>query len=112
MKDVELVSELLASLHEGGPIDRKVAIDRAIANRSVNAHTLRRISAELQAALNSVRTMFPQLRSTRFRNISEFYSLVMVVWELKQAKLVLSDKQRNATAQNLLLRLSQAANRL
>lgn len=108
MKDVELLSELLASVLHGGLIDRKVAIDRAIGNKSINAHTLRHAVSELTAVLNTVRAMFPDLRLTRFRNVSEFYSLVMVVWELKHAKLVLTDKQRNATAQDLLVRLSQA----
>lgn len=108
MKDVELLSELLASVVQGGLIDRKVAIDRAIANKSVHASSLRKSLGELKTVLNLVKTMFPELRSTRFRNVSEFYSLTMVLWQMRQAKLILTDKQRNATAQDMLLRLSQA----
>ena len=33
MKDIELVSELLASLANGGLINKKAAVDRAIAGR-------------------------------------------------------------------------------
>jgi hypothetical protein len=56
--------------------------------------------------MNNVRKMFPNLYATRFRNISEFYSLFMVVYELQQQKLILGDKKRNRIAQALLQKLS------
>ncbi|MBI2837821.1 MAG: DUF262 domain-containing protein [Acidobacteria bacterium] len=106
MKDVELVSEILASISAGGPIHKKAAIDRAVGNQSVNAHTLRRAMTEFRSVAHSLRRMFPELHTTRFRNRAEFYSLFMLLWELDQQHLVLTDGRRNQAASRLLARLS------
>ena len=106
MKDIELVSELLASLANGGLINKKAAVDRAIAGEGVNGNTLKRIVREFTATMNHVRKMFPNLSATRFRNISEFYSLFMLVFDLQQQKLTLYDRKRHRIAQALLQRFS------
>ena len=106
MKDVELVSELLASLSNGGLINKKAAVDRAIDGEGVNGNTLKRVVREFTGAMNQLRKMFPNLFATRFRNISEFYSLFMVVFELQQQKLIVGDKKRNRIAQALLQKFS------
>jgi hypothetical protein len=106
MKDVELVSELLASLANGGPINKKAAVDRAIAGEGVNGNTIKRIVREFTSTMNQLRKMFPNLYATRFHNLSEFYSLFMVVYELQQQKLILRDRKRNRIAQALLQKFS------
>ena len=106
MKDVELICELLASMAGGGLINKKSAIDRAIGNKELPASSLRRASRELVSAINAVKRVFPNLASTRFRNTSEFYTLVMLVWRLQRDRLVLSDRHRNRIAERLLVRMS------
>jgi 5-methylcytosine-specific restriction endonuclease McrA len=106
MKDVELVSELLASILANGPIHKKQAVDRAVGNTAVNRRSLNAVVADFWATLRAVKRMFPDLSATRFRNVSEFYSLFLVVWELTQQKLVLNDRRRNGTAMELLRRFS------
>ena len=106
MKDVELISELLASVNSGGPINKKTAVDRAVGNTPVHGQTLNKISAEVTRVMNLMGKMFPDLRSTRFRNVAEFYTLFLVVWEMHHQKLILTDKKRNAIAEKLLRRLS------
>jgi 5-methylcytosine-specific restriction endonuclease McrA len=102
MKDVELVSELLAALATGQPLHSKAAVDKAIGNQSLHGQTLKRVIAEFTSVLGVARKMFPELRSTRFRNSSEFYSLFLVVADLRRAGLILSDRKRNRTAQEIL----------
>ncbi len=106
MKDVELMSELLASVNAGGPINKKAAVDRAVGNTPMHGQTLKKVSAEVTQVMNLMKKMFPDLRSTRFHNIAEFYTLFMVVWELHNQKLILTDRKRNAVAEKLLRRLS------
>jgi hypothetical protein len=106
MKDVELISELLASIVAGSPIHKKQAVDRAVGNQSINAHTLRKTVDELVMTINQIKRMFPELRTTRFRNMSEFYSLFLVVWELEQQKLILKDHSRNSVAMSILQKFS------
>ncbi|HEY8665872.1 MAG TPA: DUF262 domain-containing protein [Tepidisphaeraceae bacterium] len=106
MKDIELLSELMASIANSGPINKKAAVDKAIQGDGLNGNTLGKIVRELTATMNSVRKMFPDLYCTRFHNISEFYSLFMVVYDFQQQKLVLTDSKRNRQAQSLLTRFS------
>ena len=112
MKGTELVSELLMSIHQGGPINKKTALDRAIGNESVNGNTLARVSREFAATLSTVKRMFPELKETRFRNAVDFYSLFMIVWEMHEKKLVLSERRRNVIAARLLRRLSVGVDEL
>jgi hypothetical protein len=106
MKDVELVSELLASILAGGPIHKKQAVDKAVGNESVNGHRLKSALADFRATMRSIRMMFPELASTRFVNLADFYTLFMVVWEMHQQKLLLGDRRRRRVAMKLLLRFS------
>ena len=112
MKGTELFSELLMSIHQGGLINKKTALDRAIGNDSVNANTLRRISKEFTATMNLIKNMYPELKQTRFRNTAEFYSLFMLVWQMHHDKLVLREPKRNKMAFEMLRRLSTGVDQL
>ena len=62
--------------------------------------------SEFSGTLQTVKKMFPDLGTTRFKNQSEFYSLFLVVWNLRQKGLILNDRTRNRTAMELLRRFS------
>ncbi len=112
MKGTELFCELLMSIQQGGLINKKTALDRAMGNDSVNGNTLGRIIREFTHTMGLVRRMFPDLRATRFRNTAEFYSLFMLVWEMHQHKFVLTNDGRNKLAFQLLRRLSTGVDEL
>lgn len=112
MRDTELVCELLVSIQNGGPINKKIAVDRAVSSAGIDARTVKRISRELLAAVRAIRRLFPDLAATRFRNSSEFYSLVLAVWELQQRKLVLSERRRNRVANQLLVEFATSVDRV
>ena len=112
MKGTELFSEILMSIQQGGPINKKTALDRAIGNASVNGNTLGRIVREFAQTINTLRKMFPDLKQTRFRNTVEFYSLFMLVWEMQQNDFALSEKRRNGIAFELLRKLSTGVDEL
>lgn len=112
MKGTELFAELLMSIHNGGPINKKTSLDRAIGNESVNGNTLHRLSREFVATVNLLKRMFPDLRQTRFHNTAEFYSLFMLVWEMSRDGFILHDKARNRVAVALLKKLSTGVDQL
>jgi len=112
MKGTELFSELLMSIHQGGLINKKTALDRAIGNDSINGNTLKRIVREFTHTMNFVKKMFPDLKQTRLRNSAEFYSLFILVWEMNQNKLVLNEKHRNNMAFELIRQLSTGVDEL
>jgi 5-methylcytosine-specific restriction endonuclease McrA len=112
MKGTELFSELLMSIHQGGLINKKTALDRAIGNDGINANTLRRISKEFTATINLIKRMYPEIKQTRFRNTAEFYSLFMLVWQMHHDKMVLKESKRNRMAFEMLRRLSTGVDQL
>jgi hypothetical protein len=112
MKGTELMAELLMSIHHGGIINKKTSLDRAIGNEALNLNTLGRLQRECTATTNLVRRMFPDLKTTRFRNSADFYSLFMIIWEMHNRKFVLTDRKRNRTAVLLLRKLSTGVDEL
>lgn len=112
MKGTELFCELLMSIQQGGLINKKTSLDRAMGNDSVNGNTLGRVIREFKETLGLVRRMFPEFRSTRFRNTAEFYSLFMLIWDLHNHDMVLTDRRRNRAALQLLQRLSTGVDEL
>jgi 5-methylcytosine-specific restriction endonuclease McrA len=112
MKGTELFAELLMSLNNGGPINKKTSLDRAIGNDAVNGNTLHRLTREFNQTLGLVRRMFPDLYQTRLRNSVDFYSLFLLVWEMNRERLVLTDRRRNRLAFEILRNLSSGVDRL
>jgi 5-methylcytosine-specific restriction endonuclease McrA len=112
MKGTELFSELLMSIEQGGIINKKTALDKAIGNESVNGNTLARVSREFTATLNTLKRILPEIRQTRFHKVADFYSLFMVVWEMREQKFVLANRKRNRIAERLLRRLSTGVDEL
>ena len=112
MKGTELFCELLMSIHQGGLINKKTSLDRAMGNDAVNGNTLARVMREFASTIGLVRRMFPDLKVTRFRNTAEFYSLFMLIWEMGQQKLVLTERKSNRLAFELLKRLSTGVDEL
>ena len=112
MKGTELFSELLMSIHQGGIINKKIALDRAIGNDSINGNTLTRISRECVSTLNTIKRILPELRQTRFHNTADFYSVFMVFWKMRSQSYTLNDGGRNRVAEKMLLRLSNGVDDL
>jgi len=112
MKGTELFCELLMSIHQGGLINKKTALDRAMGNSSVNGNTLGRIVREFTRTINTIRKMFPDLKQTRLRNTADFYSLFMLVWQMQHDGVVLVDRKRNRMAFALLRKLSTGVDEL
>jgi hypothetical protein len=112
MKGTELFAELLMSISERGPINKKTSLDRAIGNQGINGNVLARLSREFVNTMNRIKKVFPDLRQTRFRNSAEFYSLFLLVWEMEREKLVLTEKKRNKIASELLRKLSTGVDEL
>lgn len=107
MKDVELMSELLVSTLGGGLIDQKAAVDKAVGNAAYPKTVLAKASREVHATLLAVKRMFPKMGETRLSNSSEFYSLAMLVHEMRKRKLILTDARRNRVAWQLLTHLDK-----
>jgi Protein of unknown function DUF262/HNH endonuclease len=106
MKHVELVSELMLSIHQGDVINKKAALDRVMKAAAFNARDISKAARRTAAALNRVRRIFPKLYSTRFSKVTDFYSLTLLVAKFEEEGMILTDRKRNALAWDLLVTFS------
>jgi hypothetical protein len=106
MKHVELLCELMASIQAKGLINKKTALDGIIGGYSLNARMLNKIVQETIRVFNLLEKMFPLIKTTRFANTVDFYSLFVLTWKMDKEGYVLIDAKRNKEAQSLLILLS------
>jgi len=102
MKHVELMCELMLSVHQGDVINRKQALDRVMATGSFSVPQVRRASQKATRALNRVKRMFPRLHTSRLRQVTDFYSVCVLISKFEDERLILTDRRRNRLAWNLL----------
>lgn len=106
MKHVEFAAELLVTMEAGDVINKKLAVDKVMATSSITSVRLKKASAKVISAVNHIKRMFPEISATRFKQITDYYSLVVLVAKLEQEGAILTDKKRNQLAWDLLKALS------
>jgi 5-methylcytosine-specific restriction endonuclease McrA len=102
MKDVELISELMLSLYDGKVLNKKQSLDKIMKSDSVDGRSLSRISDEVAAVLRSTERLLPDIRSTRFRKLADFYSLVVLLGRYRSSGFLVSDPKRSRQAREML----------
>lgn len=102
MKHVEFCAEIILSLHQGDVLNKKAAVDRVMAAKAMPVAQLKKSTDAAFAAINLVAKMFPDLATTRFKQIVDFYSLVVLVGKLKTEGAILIEPHRNVMAWDLL----------
>lgn len=102
MKHVELMSELMLSIHSGDVIHKKVVLETAMSEKGLPAKAVDKAMAGTKRTLNRTLKMFPRLGRTRFAQISDFYTLVVLVHKLERDGCVLTHLKRNKFAAELL----------
>ena len=102
MKHVELVCELMLSLETGDVLNKKTALDRLMKARSLDGRQIRKLARLVTTTLKRVRRMFPQLRATRLRRVTDFYTLAVLIAKYEQERLILTDRRRNRLAWEIL----------
>ncbi|MBP1474548.1 DUF262 domain-containing protein [Frateuria sp. MAH-13] len=102
MKHVELAAELMLSAHQGTVINKKAAIDKVMMTRSIPEAQLRKAAAKVFHAVRMVGHVFPQLHTTRFVKVVDYYTLVVLVGRLIDQGAILTDRKRQQLAADLL----------
>ena len=112
MKHVELICELMASIHMQQPLNKKSALDKVISGEAFNQRVLLKCKRDFIRTINLIKKVFPNLKWTRLAYSAEFYSLFMMIWEFEKEKMILTDPKRNRQAQKLLEWLSNGVDDL
>jgi hypothetical protein len=103
MKHVELMCELMVAAHSEGVTNKKAALDKVMDSDSIRGRDLEKASALTVTGLNRLRVMFPKLYQTRFHQLSDFYSLAVLIQRFERERLILNDRKRNRLAWDLLV---------
>ena len=106
MKHIELMCELMASAHRQDVINKKTALDAMMKPKAVTFAQANKLSSKITTAINRIKKMFPKLHQTRFHQLSDFYSLVILMIKFEDEKLILNNKRRNKLAWELLVAFS------
>jgi len=102
MKHVELLCELMLSLVQGDVLNKKTALDRVMASRDFDGRQLGRAARLTTTTLNRIGRMFPHLRSSRLSQVTDFYTLAVLIGKFEQEGLILTDRRRNRLAWDML----------
>jgi len=102
MKHVEFAAELIVTMGAGDVINKKAAVDKVMATSSMTKVQIMKASAKVVNAINHLKRMFPELNTTRLKQIVDFYSLVVLIAKLSDEGAILNDRKRNTLAWDLL----------
>src|SRR5262249_22232339 len=105
-KHVELVCELMVSADCEDVINKKTALDKVMESDALKGQRLEKAAQTTITALNRLRHAFPKLRQTRFRQLSDFYSLAVLLQKFEREGRILSDRRRSKLASDLLIHFS------
>ncbi len=112
MKHVELVCELMLSVHTNDVINKKAALDRIMKADSLTELQVQKAKARTAKAIKRVPKIFPNLKTTRFRQLSDFYTLAFLVAQLEAEGRILTDRRRNRLAADLLAAFSTGVDQI
>lgn len=112
MKHVELLAELAYSIQRGDVIHKKAALDGVMADQGMTDLRVKKAVESAKAGVRRAFRMFPELPTTRFRQLADFYSLVVLLAKFDRDGLILTDKRRNGIAWELLCEFGKGVDEL
>lgn len=106
MKDIGFLCDFMYAVYTKNVCDKKSARNNAFGDLTDN-RSISKVEKESKAAIKKVFQMFPDLRTTRFKQISDFYCLCVLIHQYQAIKkLALDDKKKNLIAFEFLTKLS------
>lgn len=110
MKHVELLCEIMLSIGSDDVINKKAALDK-IMGKGLTAIQINKQKIKVIKVLNRINTMFPKLKEIRFRQLSDYYVLAILISKYEDEGFILTDKKRNKLAWDLLTEFSNGVDR-
>lgn len=98
MRHVELMTELLLAARAGMPLNKKQQLDKIIQNDSVDASELKEAGRSVTRAIATLKAILPNLKSTRFRQVADFYTLVLLLCRLHDEGLAVNAHASSSNA--------------
>lgn len=108
MKHIELIAELAYSSHKGDVTHKKAALDHVLSERTLTALQIKKAMDGTKSAIKQVLRILPEIATTRFHKLADFYTLVVLVMKFQRDGLILNDARRNQQAAELLKKFGNA----
>lgn len=106
MKDIVFLCDFMYAVYKNGVCDKKSARNNAFGDLTDN-RSVEKTERESAAAIRKVFQMFPNIKTTRFNKISDFYCLCVLIYKYQtEKKFALDDQRKNIQAFELLKALS------
>jgi 5-methylcytosine-specific restriction endonuclease McrA len=96
----------MASIYNEDVINKKTALDKVMNSTSISGKRVKDIKEQCIRTLNRLKIMFPNLKTIRLCQLSDFYTLAVLVWKFENSSFILTDKKRNRLAFDLLRNFS------
>jgi 5-methylcytosine-specific restriction endonuclease McrA len=74
-------------------------------NKDINKNTIARVGREVKSVLDIIKSIFPDLHTSRFSKSSDFYALFFAVWKMKRDGFNVKDKKSARLAFSVLNQL-------
>ena len=110
----EFVLELCTAINMNGYSDRRKKLDSFLSNYKWSKRELNYIKSIFNKIITWLKDIFPDdlIRTTRFKNKSDFYSLFVVLVQLLNKGYVIKDRKSNRTAGAFLVSFSKRIQKL
>lgn len=106
MKHVELLCELMLSAHTQGVLNKKSALDKVMASMDLADRAIAKAADATIRAIGRVKRILPDIAQTRFHQLADFYSLVVLMQQFEREGLALADRRSHRLAHDLLVAFS------
>jgi hypothetical protein len=93
-------------------INKKAALDRIMRADSLTDLQVLKAKTRTTTAIRRALKIFPNLKTTRFRQLSDFYTLAFLVSQLEAEGRILTDRRRNRLAADLLAAFSTGVDQI
>lgn len=110
----EYLLELCTAIHHNGFSDRRKKLDDLLSNYKWSKTEINNIKKGFKKVIDWISDIFPRdtIKTTRFKNKSDFYSLFIVLLNLLNKSYVTNDLKSNITAGTFLIDFSKQIQKL
>lgn len=106
MKHVELLCELMLSAHTQDVLNKKSALDKVMSSGDLTDRQIRKAGIATLRAISRVKRILPKIAKTRFHQLADFYTLIVLMMQFEREGLALADRRRLRLAHDLLVSFS------
>ena len=110
----EFILELCTAIHFGGYSDRRKKLDILLSNYTWSIREIKQIKSRFIKIIEWIKEIFPDnsIKTTRFKNKSDFYSLFVVLLYLLNKQYVSNDKTKQSNCRYIFKEFSKSIQKL